>query len=701
MHARGQRPPGPARTMVYAQTMRARAAAILERARRLPPWAAPALIFALALALRLAYVAGDARSPFFDHRLADAADYANLAAAYTRGAWPGPEAFFRPPLYPLLLGLVFQTFGPGVGPQLVLQSILGAGTCALTHAVAVEALGDRRRALAAGLLCACSGALIYFDGEPLSGGLDAFLLVLSVYLLQRAARREGLAPWIIAGAAIGLAATNRGGALLLVPIAAVWAARRASRRSAAAVVLAAALPVLPVAWHDARYDQRPEHYYTFGFSPPAPIDHGPGATLGRLTSGRVAPLGWADGVNLYVGNDPAMEAVNHVLHPDHFTRFQALLAEPFAAGVTTASGHSRYFRDKARAAVAANPGAWIKLMGRKALALVNGVEIPRGSVPYAHRRYSAVLAILLWRRGIAFPDGLVIPLGLLGLYACRARLRDHLPIAGALAAQALFVLAFFVSGRYRLPLIPLLSIYAAAALDRAVAWARAARRRLKPAALGAAALLACNLPVVDVPDDFGAYEHYNLANDLYDARDLPGAVEHFRASLAIDPDQVSARNNLAWALRGLGKLPEAEVELREALRRDPRHTRAHNNLGVVLADLGRPDEALAEYAEAVRLDPGYARARYNWGLLLRARGRRAEAAAQLAEAAGLAPAWPDPLVALADMALEDGDPPRAAGHLKRALAARPGDPRLRALLERAEAAGQGSGAPAAPATPPR
>jgi tetratricopeptide (TPR) repeat protein len=671
---------------------------MIEDARRHLRPSSPVFVFACALILRLVFVVEDASSPFFEHRLADAADYANLAAAFTKGTWPGPEAFFRPPLYPLLLGLLFKVLGTGVMPQLVVQAIVGAATCVLVLRLAQAVLGEGRAATVAALACACSGALVYFDGEPLSGSLDAFLFVLSVHLLHRAARRQKVAWWAAAGAAIGLAATNRGGALLLIPVALWWTWKRRDPagppvwKTGGALLAAAAVLVAPVAWHDARYDERPEHYYTHGFQPPERAADAPADAVARLASGQVAPLGWADGVNLYVGNDPDLAAVNHVLHTQHFERFQVLMAEPFAHGVTTASGHSRYFRDKTKAYVASHPGAWLKLVGRKALELVNGAEVPRGSVPYAHRRYSLVLAALLWKKGLAFPDGLVIPLGLLGIWLARDRLREHGLLVAAIGAQAIFVLAFFVTARYRLPMIPLLAIFAGVSVDRAAAWAAARPRPAPPRApiaLGAALIAISNLPVVDVPSRHGAYEHYNLANELYDAHDLPGSITHFRAAIAVDPTHVGAHNNLAWALRAAGQLPEAEAEVREALRLDPAHTKAWNNLAIVLADEGRPDEALAAYAEALRLDPGYARARYNMALLLRARGRTAEAARELEETARLLPNWPDAHLALADLRLAAGDAPAAVAEVRRAVALRPRDGRLHLRLAQVlEQAGQ-------------
>jgi Tfp pilus assembly protein PilF len=83
------------------------------------------------------------------------------------------------------------------------------------------------------------------------------------------------------------------------------------------------------------------------------------------------------------------------------------------------------------------------------------------------------------------------------------------------------------------------------------------------------------------------------------------AVRNFRAALALDPGNLSIRNNLAWTLsEGLHQPSEAWQyigELDKLTRRDnPLYL---DTRGVVLMRLGRLDEAISDLERACRSDP--------------------------------------------------------------------------------------------------
>lgn len=64
----------------------------------------------------------------------------------------------------------------------------------------------------------------------------------------------------------------------------------------------------------------------------------------------------------------------------------------------------------------------------------------------------------------------------------------------------------------------------------------------------------------------------NQGADLEKAGNLRGALEKYRAALAIDPEHVGIRVNVAAALLRLGQWRQGIAELRETLRRDPGNT---------------------------------------------------------------------------------------------------------------------------------
>jgi 4-amino-4-deoxy-L-arabinose transferase-like glycosyltransferase len=544
-------------------------------------------VFACALVVRLLYLAQDSSNPFFWHRLIDANNYHTVALLFEQHAWPGSEAMFRPPLYPLLLGCAYRVLGDDIVVAKVMQALVGSLSCVLVYLLGRSAFGRRRIAWLAAGLCAFCGTLVYYDGELLSANLDVFLLLLAVLAAVRAARRGGPLAWALVGAAIGLAAINRGSALLFVPFVLWWIVgrrdegkTRVARRllGVAWFLLALAVVIAPVAWHNARFDEFPE----IRFAPylrlaPTAGSTSPRATLRRIVTGRAACLGWADGINAYLGNTPEAQEINRDDRLQHFEWFGKLMAEPWQAGVHTASGHSRYFMEKTAAEFLDHPAARLRLIGHKALQLLNGTEVPRGRRLYAERAHSRLLSLLLWRHGLAFPSGILIPLGLVGLWLARSSWRRHGLVAAALAAQGVFLLVFFVTSRYRAPALPLVALYAAFALVEAGAVIRA--RRAGVAVVLAGLLIVANLPLDPAEERPSAVEEFDLANALQKQGRLDVAIVHYRAALL--------------AARG--------VPVRPGLR--DKTADVHYNLGTTLHQIGQLDEAIEHYRSALSLDP--------------------------------------------------------------------------------------------------
>jgi tetratricopeptide (TPR) repeat protein len=188
-------------------------------------------------------------------------------------------------------------------------------------------------------------------------------------------------------------------------------------------------------------------------------------------------------------------------------------------------------------------------MGRKALELVQGEEISRDTSIDAAGIDNHVLGALIWKHGVAFPSGLVIPLVVMGIALGARRTRAHALLLVALAAQALFVLAFFVTTRYRLPLITAALPYAACGI---VALAELIRRRRVPRGreLAALVLAAGMLPLSNhdvqaTPTTHAAFELDHLGHRLHEAGDRDGAVRQWRRALQVDPGHARAHFALA------------------------------------------------------------------------------------------------------------------------------------------------------------
>jgi FkbM family methyltransferase len=97
---------------------------------------------------------------------------------------------------------------------------------------------------------------------------------------------------------------------------------------------------------------------------------------------------------------------------------------------------------------------------------------------------------------------------------------------------------------------------------------------------------------------------------------LEAAVDAYKVSVALKPDEVLTLNNLGTALHCLDRSDEAEAAFREALRINPEFSMALYNLGNVLKDTLRFEEAMKCYERAIELRPDYADAHLNYGCVL-------------------------------------------------------------------------------------
>ncbi len=232
-------------------------------------------------------------------------------------------------------------------------------------------------------------------------------------------------------------------------------------------------------------------------------------------------------------------------------------------------------------------------MGTKLAELASGNEISRDSSIYAARVDNAVLAWLLWKRGIAFPSGLLIPLALLGLAFAPRDSTRHFLILGALASQALFVLAFFVTTRYRLTLWTSAIPYAAYALVAAPAALRAWDRPRVLGAIALALVLAafCNYRVGKMPLRHLAFEHDHLGSVLDREGKHDQAAEQWRSAVALDPRYASAHFQLAKYYARRKALAGAASHYDQGLRAAPTAFAARVEYAKLLVRQARSSEA--------------------------------------------------------------------------------------------------------------
>jgi hypothetical protein len=92
-------------------------------------WAA--IIFSVALFVRIMHLGDLSAAPFFGSRIGDAEVYDEWAQGIAAGDWIGDRVFYQAPLYPYFLGMVYSFVGNDMGHVLKLQALLGSLSCVL------------------------------------------------------------------------------------------------------------------------------------------------------------------------------------------------------------------------------------------------------------------------------------------------------------------------------------------------------------------------------------------------------------------------------------------------------------------------------------------------------------------------------------------------------------------------------------------
>jgi tetratricopeptide (TPR) repeat protein len=305
-----------------------------------------------------------------------------------------------------------------------------------------------------------------------------------------------------------------------------------------------------------------------------------------------------------------------------------------------------------------DPGAALALLAHKTRLFLRADEILRNQQIYPFREDSVILKILLWIHGIGFPFGLVLPFAAAGMIAIaldrRPRSRSGSDQAadgrwqsrsgsdgaaderrqsrsgtdGAADAQrqsgsgsdragagflfvlvlayAASVIAFFVTARYRLPIVPVLLIFAGAGAQGFREALRDRRRPGRAVALGLAFLVAgviANAGLPAMPAQFNSDAHSDLGFTYQVNGDRASARREYERALALDPENHEARNNLAGLLAETGDHAQAVLHLRAILEAHPEDRKVLANLGRIYLALGRPYDAGASFDRLARLEP--------------------------------------------------------------------------------------------------
>jgi Tfp pilus assembly protein PilF len=533
----------------------------------------------------------------------------------------GGEPFFVSPLYVYVLGAIFAVAGKSLFAAQLVQVSGGVLAVCLMAWTARRWFGATA-GWTAGVLAIGTGVFTFNEIAILQSSIDPLLASLWLATLTAALTSRAFGPlvwWTLTGALIGLHALNRPNVLvcaaaLIVILPLVWRTRTGVTRAAACAVGVTLIIGVVVIRNAASFGE-----------PLLITAHG--------------------GLNFFIGNnanaDGTYSGVEGITPSIRGQVRDARRVAEAAEGRTLSEREvSGYFYARAWNWIASQPADALALFARKVAYTLNDTDLALNhSYSYFSRDESSLLRVLI------VGPWCLVPLGLLGLALTLAfpafprdgvSVRDFLPWAAMTPALAIGVALFFVSGRYRLPLLVPLTVSSAPVLvtawritrERTWAATAAAATRTTIASTGLVILLGLCVVLanwrwglddgregartemavasIEAGDDARADQlialaaedhptpgllHYLTARAWHARGALDRAIAAYQRARAADPDQPEIAFNLGEALIANGAIREATPHLRLACDRGIRPDRCPALLVKALADSGAPDEA--------------------------------------------------------------------------------------------------------------
>jgi len=563
--------------------------------------------FAVALLLRLIHLrafSDPVINPMFALPVTDAAVHHRWAQQILQGTWPGPEPFFRAPLYPYFLATLYRFFG-AENPLSVLTvqtiiSAFGAGFAGLC----ARRLWDHRAAWCAGLLFAGLATSIYFASELLAVTLNVTLNLLLLWLLLGSLTRKRC---LLIGVTLGLSAITRPTVLVVTPVILWYLWQRCNSPAKipvaqwAGLVLGLMLTILPVTVRNI------------------------------VQGGEPVLIAASGGVNFYIGNNPHADGRVAFL-PGAPPTWQGEMSDVTALAATelgrptNALAADRYFWRKGLRFWRTQPIAAARLLARKTwLLLAAGERSNNKNLAFWYAR-SPLLRLPFWP-GWA----LILGLAILGFNRQDMRRPERFLLVGLTATYGAALLLFFLNARFRLPVMAWLTVPAGGGL--VILWdhLRQARRAIVPrkswalaAVLTATSIVPDTLTYHQNPaTDFESWR--SLGNSYYAQKYAEQAIGAWQTALAIEETSPQSAHRLTLPLiyqplaqlyRQRHRLGQALAVQRQWRAKFPKSVAARMGLADLYMQAGRADSASVLLSAILSQDPDNHQARmgYAWAL---------------------------------------------------------------------------------------
>ena len=645
--------------------------------RRLRVWLPLCIVLLAGVLLRASYLRELVEAPDFSAPPADAAFHDYWARAIATGDWTPPgnspdpmipsSPYVRPPAYPFFLAMTYLVVGPGYLAPRIVQMALGMVNCVLAFILGRSIFGRSIGVILAAFM-SVYWAFIYFEGELLAPVLAVFLALSMMILLRRWVDKPTYLRAAVSGLQVGIFCLCRPNALLFIPVVVCWMWWVRRRRNAGprgflmplTFLLGATLTILP-------------------------------ATIRNYVVAKdVALISCNGAINFYIGNNVRSDGVTTRI-PDleeiaGVTAWSCFSYAKIVDGVGRLEGRpmkhsevSAYFSRKAMDFIRSHPSRALALAWKRALLFWGPAEISNNKAIYYERQNSTTLRYLP-----RFPA--VLSLSLLGIVIflldhrsrkvkktarqpqAAQRFQVCVLIILLIAVYSCSFVPFLVVGRFRVPIIPFLLLFAAYGAYRlaGLAAARDLRRTSIWAVVWIALYILAGTSFVTYEPSL-AWWHHDRGEAYERGGNINRAIDEYKQALQAKPDYIDVHLTLAAALAKQGKIGEAAEHCQTVTDILPSLAKAQYQLGLFRFAQGRMAEAAGAFRRTVELEPDNVRALIDFGVALSRQGNRQQAAAAYRKAIEVDPFSAKAHYGLASALAKLGDTDQAIHHYQLTL----------------------------------
>jgi len=562
--------------------------------------------------VRVVYLATLHRNPFFNDPILDSRLYDSWAMRMALGDWLGQDPFFMAPLYPYFLALLYVVIGHNQLAAVAVQLMVGTGSCVLVFLIG-RRLAGIHVAITASLILAFYGPLLFFEGLLLPEFLGIFTNLVWLYVLVGSERDFRFRTLFVAGLFLGLSVLVRASALIFLPGIFLWLARfsnvphRKTWIYFGALVLGACLMIAPVTLRN---------YIR-------------GNDLVFVTSN--------GGLNFYIGNNETADGLYsrpikelHLVGADPESDASGkYYAEKSTGRELKPSEVSAFWLNKGLKFIRSHPRQFVVLNLKKMLLFWNSHEFPQIEDYYI---WKTLFPLPIPPISFAFAG----PLGIVGIILTFKKAKKFFLLHMFVLSYMISICTFFVTARYRVQIVPVLSIFSAYFLwwcvehilhkSYSTVVGGLVLLVLVATATGRPALTAMGIR----PSSDSWYSHfYTGTKFLAHQNTLDRAILELSQATQLNPRNPEAFNNLGLGYQKRGMLPEAASAFEKAISVDSTYVESWYNLAFLRQTLGDYSTATRFYLRVLELQPYLPRAHFNLGICLSRQGRLSEATEQL------------------------------------------------------------------------